>query len=112
MAPLLRSHHDSSHKQSCLFFKVEKSKESVYRPNAPVHQAAGWWAGQADAQTGSKTETYRTQKTVVSCLYIFKRMNGRHTPNTEDRREPRTIIGPTRTNGQGDSGPRQPHGVS
>ena len=52
------------------------------------------------------------QKTVVSCLYIFQKMNGRHTPNTEDRREPWTIIGPTRRNGQGDIGSRQPHGVS
>ena len=69
VAPLLRSHHDSSHKQSCLFFKVAKSKESVYRPNAPAHQAAGWWAGQADAETGSKTETYRTQKN----RYIFSK---------------------------------------
>ena len=52
------------------------------------------------------------KRTEVSCLYIFQRMNGRHTPNTEDRREPRTIIGPTRRNGQGDIGSKQPHGVS
>ena len=49
-------------KQSCLFLKIDKSKESVYRPNAPVHHAAGRWAGQYDSDTGSKTETYRTQK--------------------------------------------------
>ena len=60
-------------KQSCLFLKIDKSKESVYRPNAPVHHAAGWWAGQYDSDTGSKTETYRTQKKPWFLVYIFSK---------------------------------------
>ena len=76
-----------------------------------IKQLVGGLAKQMLIQEARQRPT-APKKTVVSCLYIFKRMNGRHTPNTEDRREPRTIIGPTRRNGQGDSGSRQPHGVS
>ena len=51
------------------------------------------------------------RKTVVSCLYIFQKMNARHTSNTEDRSEQRTIGGPTRRNGLADIGSRKLHGV-
>ena len=84
---------------------------SIYRPGAPSKQLLG---------IGQELRTHRLDripkiagKTEVFCLYIFKRVNGRHSLiMTKARKEQPIGGGQIATNTPGEVGPTQHHGVS